>query len=505
MLVVPGLGSTLRLRVSAARRTTRGSGPPGPGAREPAHSPTADRSVPRRHRGRRPAVAGGRRHRRARRRKDHARAAGAPRRGTAHPAAAAPRRRARDCCAHRRRARLDDRPRGRLADSLRAPLRRRDAPARRHRGRADGAPAAGSAPLGFPHGRPRRVPRAQRSRRPRARAREAGVARARRPAPRRDVGDARRRRRRARFSTAVPVIDVPGRLHPLEIAYAPGQTVADAALDLAAATGGDVLCFLPGAAEIRRAMSDISSRVRTPPASPSLPLYGALDAAEQDAALRPSASRRIVVATNLAETSVTVPGVTAVVDAGLHKVARYDADRADRQPRARAHHRRTPPTSAPGRAGREAPGRVRRLWDARDRLRPHREPEIHRVDLSAVVLDVIAWGGDPVSARMVRAAEGRRARRGDGAARAARRRRPTARLTDRGRADPAPAAPSAAGADARRRRRRARRWRGPRRSCPSATSSRRARPRRRRTCCRRSTTGAPCRRTCSASRARSKR
>jgi len=197
----------------------------------------------------------------------------------------------------------------------------------------------------------------------------------------------------AAFLDDCPVIDVPGRLHPLEIAYAPGQSVADAAVELAGATTGDVLCFLPGAAEIRRAMSDISGRSGASGLA-VVPLYGALDAAEQDAALRPSSSRRIVVATNIAETSVTVPGVRAVVDAGLHKVARYDSDRAidslelERITQDAADQRA-------GRAGREAPGLVRRLWDARDRLRPHREPEIHRVDLSAVVLDVIAWGGDP--------------------------------------------------------------------------------------------------------------
>ena len=109
---------------------------------------------------------------------------------------------------------------------------------------------------------------------------------------------------------------------------------------------------------------------------------------------RSSRRRRIVVATNIAETSLTVPGVTAVVDSGLHKIARYDAERGidsleTERITADAADQRA------GRAGRVAPGVVRRLWDARDRLRPHREPEIHRVDLSATVLDVIAWGGDP--------------------------------------------------------------------------------------------------------------
>ncbi|MBI3493887.1 MAG: hypothetical protein HY047_19230, partial [Acidobacteria bacterium] len=194
------------------------------------------------------------------------------------------------------------------------------------------------------------------------------------------------------FLDACPVIDVPGRVHPVDIAYAPGQSVADAAIDLLGATGGHVLCFLPGAPEIRRAVTDLQSRVGGD--VEILPLHGSLDAAAQDLALRPSERRRIIVATNIAETSLTVPGVTAVVDTGVHKVARYDADRGidsleiERITADAADQRA-------GRAGRLAPGVVRRLWDSRDRLRPHREPEIHRVDLSSTALDVIAWGGDP--------------------------------------------------------------------------------------------------------------
>src|SRR5207247_3616280 len=103
--------------------------------------------------------------------------------------------------------------------------------------------------------------------------------------------------------------------------------------------------------------------------------------------LGPVAGRRIIVATNIAETSLTVPRITAVVDTGLHKVARYDGDRGidsleTERITADAADQRA------GRAGRIAPGVVRRLWDARDRLRPHRAPEIHRVDLAGTVLDV---------------------------------------------------------------------------------------------------------------------
>ena len=196
------------------------------------------------------------------------------------------------------------------------------------------------------------------------------------------------------FLDGCPVIDVPGRVHPVDIGYAPGQSVADAALDLLGATSGHVLCFLPGAPEIRRAMNGMTELQTRHGDVEILPLHGSLDADEQDLALRPSERRRVIVATNLAETSLTVPGVTAVVDSGLHKVARYDADRGidsleTERITADAADQRA------GRAGRLAPGVVRRLWDAHDRLRPHREPEIHRVDLSSTALDVIAWGGDP--------------------------------------------------------------------------------------------------------------
>ena len=91
-----------------------------------------------------------------------------------------------------------------------------------------------------------------------------------------------------------------------------------------------------------------------------------------------------------------MPGVSAVIDTGQVKVARYDADRGVDSLTLE----RVTLDSADQRAGRAArlgPGLVRRLWDARDRLRPHREPEIARVDLAAPVLDLLAWGADPLS------------------------------------------------------------------------------------------------------------
>jgi ATP-dependent RNA helicase HrpB len=197
----------------------------------------------------------------------------------------------------------------------------------------------------------------------------------------------------AAFLDDCPVVSVPGRLHPLTIDYSPGQSVAHAVAGVLAGGPRDVLCFLPGAYEIRKAAADIETLHHDVDV---IPLYGALDSAEQDRALRESSTNRprVIVATNIAETSVTVPGVTAVVDSGLQKVARYDAERGidslvtERITQDSADQRA-------GRAGRLAPGLVWRLWDPRDRLRPHREPEIHRIDLASAVLDVLAWGSGP--------------------------------------------------------------------------------------------------------------
>lgn len=198
------------------------------------------------------------------------------------------------------------------------------------------------------------------------------------------------------FFDGCPIVDVPGRTHAVDIGYAPGQDVAAAVVDLLGqpAVTGDVLCFLPGASEIRRTMDALRARSETGHID-LIPLHGSLDASAQDRALRPSSShRRIVVATNIAETSLTVPRITAVVDSGLHKVVRYDAARAIDSLELE---RITADAAAQraGRAGRIGAGVVRRLWDRRDRLRPHREPEIHRVDLSGALLDIIAWGGQP--------------------------------------------------------------------------------------------------------------
>lgn len=198
----------------------------------------------------------------------------------------------------------------------------------------------------------------------------------------------------AAFLGGCPVIEVPGRPHPVEVSYAPGRPLADAVRRALEGDGGHLLAFLPGAGEIRRAqaaLSDLPSR-----GFRVLPLHGSLSAEEQDAALRPGAQRKVILATNVAETSLTVEGVTDVVDSGQHKVLRYDAEKGlDRLDTERIS--RDSAEQRAGRAGRTGPGRALRLWDPRDILRPQRQPELLRVDLAGPVLDVLAWGGDPLA------------------------------------------------------------------------------------------------------------
>ena len=196
----------------------------------------------------------------------------------------------------------------------------------------------------------------------------------------------------AAFLDDCPVVSVPGRTFAIDVSYHPGVAMEQAVVDIVPRVRGAVLCFLPGAPEIRRVAERVSSAVAR--GVDVLPLHGGLDADEQDRAVRPGDRPRIILATNLAETTLTVPDVTGVIDGGRHKVARYDAERlvdsleVERITQDSADQRA-------GRAGRVQAGWAMRLWDARDRLRPHREPEIARVDLASVVLDILAWGSDP--------------------------------------------------------------------------------------------------------------
>ncbi len=207
----------------------------------------------------------------------------------------------------------------------------------------------------------------------------------------------------SRYLGGCPAVDVEARTHPLKVEYMqrparqPLQVgVRAGLLELLRRTedGGDVLAFLPGAPEIRRAMAALE---QAPPPLDLVPLYGALPAREQDRALVPGRRRRVVLTTNIAETSLTVPGVTAVLDTGLVKQLRYDPhtglDRLELR-----HVSVASADQRAGRAGRTAPGRVLRLWSAADHaaLAPADLPEIKRLDLCPALLSVLAFHpGDP--------------------------------------------------------------------------------------------------------------
>ena len=192
------------------------------------------------------------------------------------------------------------------------------------------------------------------------------------------------------FLDDCPVLHVPGTLHPVSVEYRAEQSVAAAVRDLYQEASGTLLCFLPGAPEIRRAEAEVRQAIGD--RAEVVPLHGSLPANHQDRALQETSAGRVILATNIAETSLTVPGVRIVVDSGTQKVARYDPDRGLDSLRIE----RIATDSAEqraGRAGRLGPGRVRRLWSPLDTLRAHRESEIHRVDLSDVLLAIIGWGG----------------------------------------------------------------------------------------------------------------
>jgi ATP-dependent helicase HrpB len=198
-----------------------------------------------------------------------------------------------------------------------------------------------------------------------------------------------------------PVIASEGRAFPVETRYlgrkpdAPiERQMADAIASALRADPGSVLAFLPGAAEIRRTQNFLSERVHDP-AVEIVPLFGALDAAVQDRAIAPApkGSRKVVLATSIAETSLTIEGVRIVVDCGLARVPRYEPDigltrlETVRASRAAVDQRR-------GRAGRTEPGVCYRLWDEPQTasLAAYTQPEILSADLSSLVLDLAQWG-----------------------------------------------------------------------------------------------------------------
>jgi len=202
-----------------------------------------------------------------------------------------------------------------------------------------------------------------------------------------------------------PVVESEGRAYPVETRYLGRdprtpieRQVTEAAERALRAEAGSLLVFLPGAGEIRRVATLLKERI-TDKSVDIVALYGALDAREQDRAILPSPAdrRKVVLATSIAETSLTIEGVRVVIDSGLSRVPRYEPDvgltrlETVRVSRAAADQRR-------GRAGRTEPGVCYRLWDEPQTgsLEPYTRPEILSADLSSFVLDLAQWGAtDP--------------------------------------------------------------------------------------------------------------
>lgn len=204
-----------------------------------------------------------------------------------------------------------------------------------------------------------------------------------------------------------PLIESEGRAYPVETRYLgrnagedPAEAVTRAVLRALAEDTGSILAFLPGQGEILRCAERLRERARDSSLDIA-PLFGAMDRAEQDRAVAPSVKgrRKVVLATSIAETSLTIEGVRVVVDCGLSREPRYEPDigltrlETVRASRAAADQRR-------GRAGRTEPGVCYRLWEeaATGSLPAYSAPEILSADLSSLLLDLAAWGArDPAS------------------------------------------------------------------------------------------------------------
>lgn len=212
--------------------------------------------------------------------------------------------------------------------------------------------------------------------------------------------------RLSRLLDEAPVVSSEGRMHPVDIRWGrpfqPGEfiepRVVDSVLQALAEQTGSVLVFLPGQAEIRRVHQSLQEALGERPEILLCPLHGELDLNAQRAAIDPAPKglRKVVLATNIAETSLTIDGVRVVIDAGLARVPRFDPGsgmtRLDTQRISRAS-----ATQRAGRAGRLEPGVCYRLWSEaqHDQLAAHGSAEILQADLAGLALQLARWGVAP--------------------------------------------------------------------------------------------------------------
>lgn len=206
------------------------------------------------------------------------------------------------------------------------------------------------------------------------------------------------------FLHGAEVVEADGRLHPVEVQHQSRASNDDLEVQVRHAveqaledTAGDVLVFLPGVGEISRAQGALANLARRLGVE-VLPLHGRLDLKEQARAIQPLDARKVVLSTNVAESSLTIAGVTAVVDSGLARELRFDRGRGvDVLEKTRIS--LASATQRAGRAGRTGPGRCYRLWTAAAEhgMRPHSLPDVQRIDLCGPALSVRAFAGrDPV-------------------------------------------------------------------------------------------------------------
>ncbi len=205
----------------------------------------------------------------------------------------------------------------------------------------------------------------------------------------------------AAFLGDCPIVEVPGRAWPVTVDYArsaahlplPARIGHEVEAAVDGNLAGDVLVFLPGQREIRDVEAHVRDRLgsRIPGEVDLRVLHGSLPLEEQIRVLMPGPRRRIILSTNVAETSLTIEGVSCVIDSGLVRQAGFDdADGFDT-----LRTRRVSEASArqrAGRAGRTGPGRCIRMWSPQESLEPFDKPEIQRLDLTALLLDCFSWG-----------------------------------------------------------------------------------------------------------------
>ncbi|MCB0889679.1 MAG: ATP-dependent RNA helicase HrpA, partial [Nocardioidaceae bacterium] len=210
----------------------------------------------------------------------------------------------------------------------------------------------------------------------------------------------------AEYFSGAPILRVSGRTFPVEIRYRPlvgdqyddegepvirdqTEAIEDAVVELCAEIDGDILVFLPGEREIRDAADALAHRAKGPKGFDVVPLYSRLSAREQHRVFESHGRRRVVLATNVAETSLTVPGIMAVVDTGVARISRYSArSKVQRLPVEAISQASASQRS--GRCGRLAPGIAIRLYSEEDFLgRPEfTDPEILRTSLASVILQM---------------------------------------------------------------------------------------------------------------------